>query len=408
MVTTLNILFISDVYFPRINGVSTSIKTFRDRFIQAGHRVVLIVPDYGDNGDDDSDIIRIPSRKIMFDKEDRLMRREAIKQRAAGLKQIKFDLVHIQTPFIAHTMGVYLSKLLEIPRLETYHTFFEEYFYHYIPLIPKKVLRHLARHFTIKQCNNVHHIVAPSSAMQGILKNYGVTTEITVLPTGIDTGQFANGNGMQFREKHHISHDRPVLTHIGRVAHEKNIDFLIKMLTHVWQEIPDILLLIAGEGPAVNKLQRLAIRLGLKDNVLFVGYQDRLTELNDCYSCGDAFVFASRTETQGLVLLESMSLGIPVVSTAIMGTRDILDAGLGALVADEHERQFATKVIKLLNNEILRKRLGAEGQQYAQTWSADIMAFRMIKLYHTLCQTAETLPGQALFQSQCSNSATDL
>ena len=402
----MNILFISDVYFPRINGVSTSIKTFRDRFTQAGHRVVLIAPDYGNNGDDDNDIIRIPSRRIIFDHEDRLMCKDAIKQRASDLKQIKFDLVHIQTPFIAHTMGVYLSRLLNIPRLETYHTFFEEYFYHYIPLVPKKLLRHLARRFTSKQCNNIHHIITPSSAMQDILKSYGVTTAITVLPTGIDTEQFSNGNGARFREKHNIRQDRPVLTHIGRVAHEKNIDFLIKMLTHVWQEIPDILLLIAGEGPAVNKLKRLSVRLGLKDNVLFVGYQDRLTELNDCYSCGDAFVFASRTETQGLVLLESMSLGIPVVSTAIMGTRDILGAGMGALVADEHERQFAIKVIKLLNNEILRKRLGAEGRQYVQAWSADTMAFHMLDLYQTLCKPSETQTEHTVIQPLYTTSAT--
>jgi glycosyltransferase involved in cell wall biosynthesis len=90
-----------------------------------------------------------------------------------------------------------------------------------------------------------------------------------------------------------------------------------------------------------------------------------------------------------------------------MGTHDILDAGLGALVADEDEHKFAIKVIKLLNNEILRKRLAVEGKQYAQSWSADSMAFRMLKLYRTLCDTSEALSGQALLQSQCSNSGTD-
>jgi len=279
-----------------------------------------------------------------------------------------------------------LSEQLNIPRVETYHTFFEEYFYNYIPLIPKKWLRYLARTLTVKQCNNIDHIIVPSTAMKEVLQSYGVTTETSILPTGIETAQFNNGNGPLFRVKYGIKHDRPVLTHIGRIAHEKNIDFLIRMLTHVWHEIPEILLVIAGEGPAENKLKKLAASLGLKDNVLFVGYQERKNDLKDCYCSGDVFVFASQTETQGLVLLESMALGIPVVSTAKMGTCDILDAGQGALVAEENESKFARKVIKLLNNDILRKRLSTEAKQYAQQWSADNLAIRILEQYHSLCK----------------------
>lgn|GEM_PF-3174869 len=112
-----------------------------------------------------------------------------------------------------------------------------------------------------------------------------------------------------------------MLTHIGRLAFEKNVDFLLRMLVRVKREIPDVLLVIAGEGPARRRLEAMGVELGLHEQLLFVGYLNRDGDLEDCYRAGDGFVFASRTETQGLVLLEAMALGVPVVSTAVMGTR---------------------------------------------------------------------------------------
>ncbi|HEU5283703.1 MAG TPA: glycosyltransferase, partial [Burkholderiales bacterium] len=116
-------------------------------------------------------------------------------------------------------------------------------------------------------------------------------------------------------------------------------------------------------------------------NVLFVGYLDRRGALLDCYRAGDAFVFASRTETQGLVLLEAMALGIPVVSTAVMGTVDILEPGRGALIAREREADFADKVVQVLSDAGLRQRLSREALAEARAWSAPRMAATMVALY---------------------------
>jgi len=121
--------------------------------------------------------------------------------------------------------------------------------------------------------------------------------------------------------------------------------------------------------------------LGVADNVLFVGYLDRTKGLLDCYCAGDAFVFASRTETQGLVLLEAMALGVPVVSTAVMGTRDILGPQRGALVAQEDEAEFAAKAVQILRDADLRRRLSEEARAYVQEWSAQHMTVRMLAFY---------------------------
>ena len=144
------------------------------------------------------------------------------------------------------------------------------------------------------------------------------------------------------------------------------------------------MLILAGEGPAQEHLKSRSISLDLTDNVEFVNYLDRDTELKDCYCAGDVFVFASRTETQGLVLLEAMALGVPVVSTAVLGTVDILQPGMGALVADENLDNFSSKVITLLRDEELRRRKSKEAIEYAHTWSAEDTTLRLVEFYEDI------------------------
>lgn len=378
----MRILKISDVYFPRVNGVSTSIQTFRHELQALGHEVTLIAPAYGLGETPEADLIRIPARPVIRDPEDRFLQWRHILKLTPELAKQDFDLIHIHTPFVAHYAGVALSKRLGLPRVESYHTFFEEYLYHYIPFLPKAWLRFAARRLTRSQCNNVNSVVVPSTAMLGILRLYGVKSLAAIIPTGIKFERFKGGDGARFRERYGIPADRPTLVHIGRVAFEKNIDFLLEVAKELKQQEPRILLIIAGEGPALNHLKKQAEIMDLKDNVLFMGYLDRERELLDCYRAGDAFVFASRTETQGLVLLEAMALGVPVVSTAVMGTRDVVGPGKGALVAEENVADFTAKALTVLRDPALRQRLSAEGRDYVQNWSAKACTVRLLDLYH--------------------------
>lgn len=372
---------ISDVYFPRINGVSTSINTFKNELESLGHQVSLIVPHYDATEDTDPTIIRIPSRYLPLDPEDRAMRWGKIFKLLETLAQSHYDILHIQTPFIAHYVGVSLAKKLGIPRVETYHTYFEEYLYHYVPFLPKSWMKYVARRYTKTQCNDLDAVIVPSSAMQEVLRQYGVKTMTEVLPTGIELEKFNHGDGDKFRRKYNIPIDRPTLVFIGRVAFEKNIDFLLHVVNKVRQSIPEVLLLIAGEGPSLSHLKHMAKNLSLNDNVLFLGYLDRKKELLDCYACGDAFVFASNTETQGLVLLEAMALGVPLISTAVMGTKDILAARKGALVCNESIDEFTDAVITLLADKQLRENLSKEALEYVKTWSARSMAEKLVGFY---------------------------
>ncbi len=380
----MKILMLTDVYFPRVNGVSTSIQTFRRELRELGHEIWVVAPEYGQPTADERDIDRIISRRVLFDPEDRMMRPRLLARRLESFQHSNFDLVHVQTPFVAHYAGLRLARRLGIPCVETYHTFFEEYLFHYLPILPKGVWRAVARRFSRRQCNQLDGLVAPSQAMLEVLVRYGVRTRMRVIPTGMPE-DIQEGDGVAFRAQHGIGPDQPVLVYVGRVAFEKNIEFLLRVV-HVLKRTthPDVMLIVAGEGPAKNRLRRQGSALGLESNLRFVGYLARGADLSSCYQAGDVFVFASRTETQGLVLLEAMSLGVPVVSTAVMGARDILAAGRGALIAEEDLLDFAAQVRRLLDDAELRRRLGEEGRVYAGQWTARGPAQALLAFYQDL------------------------
>ena len=380
---------ISDVYFPRVNGVSTSIETFRNELAKRGAKVTLIAPAYSDSLEQE-DIIRIPSRKVLFDPEDRMMASDSIKRLAQDLGKKQFDLIHIQTPFVAHYAAVSLAKELGLPTVVTYHTFFEEYLYHYVPFLPAAWMRGLARRFSRTQCNAVDAIVVPSSAMMQTLKNYGVEKPMHIIPTGIPEEMFINGEREAFRKRHGIAEKAPVALFVGRVAFEKNVEFLLEAVRHARKEIQDILLIVAGEGPALKSIEKQLRAWRLGENVKLIGYMDRQKQLKDCYSAADAFVFASRTETQGLVLLEAMAAGLPVISTAHMGTCDILKPGSGSVVPEDDPESFARSMVKVLSDSQLRRALGVQARSYAAQWHSGVMAEKMMNLYEKLASGSST------------------
>lgn len=378
----MKILLISDVYFPRVNGVSTSIRTFTEQLQMLGHTVHLIAPDYGVKTEDDVWITRVPARNIYFDPEDKLMKYGEILKLLPNLKSQQFDFIHIHTPFIAHYAGLKLGKLLQIPVVETYHTFFEDYLHHYLPWIPRTLAKGLARHISKKQCNQVDAIVAPSQPMLDVLRTYGIDTQVEVIATGLQAHSFAEADGDAFRQQYAIDVARPMLLYVGRVAFEKNIHFLLKVVKQLSEVMPEVLFVITGEGPAEASLRAAVSTLGIENNVQFIGYLNREKELNACYKAADIFIFASKSETQGLVLLEAMAQGTPVVAIAELGTASILVEGEGAMIAPEDEAAFMQKVRSLLANPVHCNYLGERAKSYAQNnWSAAKQAQRMVQFY---------------------------
>ncbi|MCX8087518.1 MAG: glycosyltransferase [Rhodocyclaceae bacterium] len=384
----MRVLMISDVYFPRINGVSTSIESFRQALAELDIEVHLIAPHYHAPHPDDERITRVPARQVPLDPEDRLMKSGALKRALAAVGR-RFDLVHVQTPFAAHYAGLKYARQHGLPCLATYHTHFEEYLYNYVPGLPKAWLRAAARQVARRQCNALDAIIVPSSAMHDTLGRYGVTRPIYRVPTGIPIAHFDRKGRLasaDFRHRYDIPPDKPVALYVGRTAHEKNIGFLLAALPHALKLCPEAILVVAGEGPALPALRREANALGISRQVRFVGYLDRQTELPDCYAAADLFVFASRTETQGLVLLEAMAAGLPVLALAALGTREIIEPRRGALPAPEDPEAFGQLMAAMLNDPSRRAAMADEARAFAREWTTEACARRLANVYrHVRC-----------------------
>lgn len=379
----MRVLMVSDVYFPRVNGVSTAIQTYQQALRSHGIEVRLIAPDYGQPSTEEW-ITRVPAWQVPGDPEDRLARWTNMRRAVAEAVKQGCDLIHVQTPFVAHYAARAASQRHGVPIVATYHTLFEEYLKHYAPLIPGAWLRGLARSFSRRQCNVLDAVIVPSRAIHSRLAAYGVKTPLYVLPTGISLRTPVDDGCGSFRARFGIGASRPVALFVGRVAHEKNIGFLLDVIDLARDSVPDILLVIAGEGPASPQLRQMVVDRGLLNSVQFIGYLDRTADLPSCYAAADVFVFASRTETQGLVLLEAMAAGLPVVALAEMGTVDILSSGRGAIVPDDNPFAFSAAVTTLLRDAAARQRLSIEGRNYAAEWSDDKLSGKMAELYRQI------------------------
>ncbi len=400
---------LSDVYFPRVNGVSTSIRTFVKSLLAMGHRVTLVAPDYGvDSGQqghdrefgDGFEVIRLPARTVFFDPEDRLIKSSALREVLPRLARRHWDIIHVHTPFATHRLGVRLARSRRIPLVETYHTYFEEYIAHYLPWLAPAVLRKIARGLSRRICHAVDHLIVPTQEMDDVLRGYGVRTPATVIPTGLDLAEFTGGSGSNFRFRHGIDPLRPTIVTISRLAIEKNIAFLLRVARVLVTSFPALLFVVAGEGPDAQRLRQLAELLGLERHVLFLGNLDRQSELLDCYRAANAFVFASPTETQGLVLMEAMALGAPIVSTAVMGTATVLRGAKSALTSPEAVTEFADCVARVLRDQQLQASLSAAGPRDARRWAIEGLMPGVVALYEGLADRAAYAPAACTAQAR--------
>lgn len=318
------------------------------------------------------------------------MQGRALREAFDRLAQQRWSVVHVHTPFRAHTLGVRIGRACSAPVVETYHTYFEEYVAHYLPWCPPALTRFLARRLSRKLCGQVDHLIVPSEEMAGVLRRYGIDTPATVLPTGIDLHEFDGGDRAAFRARHGLKEIQPVVATVSRLAVEKNIAFLIDVVQRLVKDFPALRFVIAGEGPDAPRLRRLVHARGLDAHVVFLGNLDRRTTLLDCYRGADAFLFASPTETQGLVLIEAMALGVPIVSTAVMGTATVLRDARSAVVAPEDVAGFTTQVARVLRDPALRAQLSEAGPRDAAAWSNEAMMQRVLAVYGTRHDTRRT------------------
>ncbi len=377
----MNIGIVTDTYRPRVNGVVASIDTFANEFRKLGHNVYIFAPSFP-KVQEEKDLYRFPSLYLFFDPEDRLpipWNSKIVNK----ISQLNLDVIHTQTPFTLGIAAIKWAKRNSIPLVHTYHTLFTSYVEHYLKFIPKKWGISWAKGFSRWYCNKCQLIITPSSQMKESVLSYGVKAPIEINPTGINMSKFQTFSGQDFRNKFGVNQDEVMLLFMGRMGREKNVDFLFRVLQRVLKVIPKTRLVVAGEGPAKADLVKLAGDMGLKNNILFLGYFSPQDWVN-CYAAADLFTFASITETQGLVVTEAMAVGTPVVAVGEMGVADVMKGDKGGILTKLDEEEFTQSVLKLLADKALYATKKKEAFEWAKEWSSQSMAKRLLKYYENL------------------------
>lgn len=229
------------------------------------------------------------------------------------------------------------------------------------------------------------HIVIPSESMRSILVNeYGLADRYTVIPTGIDITPYKAADGSALRSEWGWGDDRIIIS-AGRLAEEKNWTTLLQAFALAQKSQPAIRLVLVGDGPQADALRQLAGELGVGERVLFTG-KVPFTEIPNYYKAADLFSFASITETQGLVTLEAMAAGLPVVAVAASGTQDILDDGSQGFLTRNDAQDLANGIVKLVENPGLMSRFKSAALRKSRTFDNRRLARKMIKVYEQAIQ----------------------
>ncbi|MDQ2693341.1 MAG: glycosyltransferase family 4 protein [Chloroflexota bacterium] len=378
----MHIAFFTNYYHPVVNGVVRSVASFRDVLMRQGHNVFVFAQADDDYEDEEPFIFRYPSLPLPVpgDVSTALPVSPFVEQL---LPTLKLDVIHTHHPILLGQTAARRANELGLPLVFTFHTQYWEYT-HYVPLPIEAVqefLKNRIHRWLRDYMQRCHHIVIPSESMRDFLvREYGLQERYTVIPTGTNLEPFLRADGKSLRKKQGWQKET-VLISIGRLAPEKNWDTLLRGFASVVREKPELRLVLIGDGPAKGDLRELASELGVAERVTFTGAVP-FDEIPTYLKAADAFCFASVTETQGLVTIEAMAAGLPVVAVDGSGTRDIVKNGRQGFLVDNDPEALAKGIKKLLADPQRLKRFSENALKKARAYDIQVLGKRVIDVYH--------------------------
>ncbi len=374
----MKIAFFTDTYEPQINGVVTAIKLFARHLRKKGHDVDVFCPSAGAMPANDKDH-KFPSVEFRNYPGYRI----AVPYALAFEKEFRssdFDVIHVHTPAVIGVAGILLGKLYKKPVIGTFHTMLPDYS-HYIlgslqnirPL--QKITKKILWKYTSIFYNSCDVVTAPTEEVKGMLERHGVRKRIFVMPTGVEIRRGKKPKNA-LRKKYGFGQKDRIILHVGRVTKEKNIEAILDAM----KKLKDAKLIVASDGPYRNYLQEYAKRAGM-NNVIFTGFIDE-NKLNDYYQLSDLFVMASKTETQGLVLVEAMSYSLPVVVLdAPVISKFVNDYQIGMVV---NKNEFAQGVQMILSKKKLRSKFAKNSKKALAFYDIKHCTDELIRLYSSV------------------------
>lgn len=387
----LRVAIFSDSAAPILNGVSVSISWLISELRDRGHSVHLFTAASPGYRDPDPNTYRFRAMETPWTRRYPLAFPPFYRMLLKFRRQ-EFDVIHTHTPFTIGFVGLRWAESHDLPIVSTYHTLYDRYA-HYIPFFPRRYVRFRIAKHTNFYYNNVDQIITPSEAAAKWLRRHSVERPIHVIPTGIPAGPIFDRSEARIGFGMHP--EAKVLLYVGRLAKEKNLEFLFDSVALAMKADRRLELWLVGEGPYRETIVAYARRLGIGDKVRFVGQKSR-AEVDRYYAAADLFVFSSVTETQGLVVLEAMSYGLPAVVVAGGGASEpILEARNGYAVAPE-AHAFSEAIERALGTDSAYARLSAGANETARRYRAESSADRVVQVYRAAIESHERFDRRAL------------
>jgi glycosyltransferase involved in cell wall biosynthesis len=290
------------------------------------------------------------------------------------IRRFKADIIHTHTPFSAGWEAVICAKRLKILLVGTHHTFFNHYL-KYVHMDYKWVEK-FSWTYTVGYYNRCNIVLSPTQSLADGLRDNKLKKEIDIMPNPVDVEKYCPAIKEGAHEK--------TLLYMGRVSYEKSIDQVIKAAHIVKNTIPNIKLIIVGDGPEKENLIKLSNDLGLQDNIVFTGfiYGDNLIRT---LQSGDIFLSGSKSENMPLAVLESMAIGLPILSVSSLGMVEIVkDNENGFLLSPDNPDEMAEKILYLLNDEQKLKAFSEKSRELSLSYSDTEYAKKLKEIYKKL------------------------
>ena len=378
----MNIVLFTNTYLPHVGGVARSVAAFCKEYRRLGHQVLIIAPEFPNMLKDELGVIRLPAIQN-FNGSDFSALLPVFQNLHSALNQFKPDIIHSQHPFLIGMTAIRVARFRNLPIVFTHHTLYEQYT-HYVPgdsPALKRFVIELSTHYA----NLTEHVFAPSESIKTLIQSRGVTTQISVIPTGVTQEHFTLGNGKKFRRKHNIAQDSFVVGHMGRLAEEKNLLFLAKAVVRFIKKVPNSYFVVVGAGEYATHIKKIFEQAGLLHAVFFTGVLLG-KELIDALCAMDVFAFTSKSETQGMVLTEAMAASLPVVALDANGVREVVfDKINGRLLFQDSIIEFADALqgVTELSKEKMQ-RLKKNARNTAENFSMSVSAKKSIACYQQI------------------------
>ena len=389
----------TDAYWPRVNGVTVSVDSFSRALVKAGHQVLIICSSYpegfntpisyfGKQDDGGPEIVRVPSVPAFITKEDRLAKFNKWYWVFKQVENFNPQIVHINTEVVIAEFGFLYARAHNLPAIYTFHTMWEDYGPNYFPMVPIFIVKFFIRGILKNILRRSYRVIVPTPQIEEVVRKYRFRTQTFLLPTGIEPELFDHDQAEAafFREKLEEQFPRlrgkRLLLFAGRVVKEKNVGFLIDIFPEILARHPDALLLVVGAGPDLEYFQNQARKAGIEEACVFTGYVDR-RDLALVYKISEIFVFPSLTDTQGLVTLESMLSGTPVVAIGALGTLMVMGGDNGGFMVKNDRQEFTQRVLELLEDPELHSRKSQEAKIHARAWSIEELSKKLLVIYET-------------------------